>query len=172
MSSEETILALQAMKNGDMSQFDKFYEQTKKTVFFAAYAVLKDQSAAEDVLQDVYVKVLETLDRIELDRGVISLLAVMSRNMALNRIKESSKKVELTEDIPAEEENKTPYRENELFDLMKKVLDDSEYEIVILHVVDDLKHREIAEALSLPLGTVTWKYNNALKKLKKELEND
>lgn len=55
---------------------------------------------------------------------------------------------------------------------MNKVLSDGERQIVILHVVSGFKHREIAQMLDKPLGTVLWAYNNALAKLKKELEKE
>ena len=55
---------------------------------------------------------------------------------------------------------------------MTNVLDESEREIVILHAIWQYKHREIAEILSLPLGTVTWKYKAALAKLRVFLEDE
>ena len=45
-------------------------------------------------------------------------------------------------------------------------LSDREREIVLLHAVSGLKHREIAKVLSLPLSTVLSKYSRAMKKLK------
>ena len=50
-----------------------------------------------------------------------------------------------------------------------KVLNGEELQIVTLYN-SGYKHREIAEALGLPLGTVTWKYKAALAKLKNFLE--
>ena len=50
------------------------------------------------------------------------------------------------------------------------VLEDEEQRIVLLHAVTGLKHREIAESLSLPLSTVLSKYHRALKKLRRKLE--
>jgi RNA polymerase sigma-70 factor (ECF subfamily) len=41
-----------------------------------------------------------------------------------------------------------------------------------MYAVGEYKHREIAEFLHMPLGTVTWKYNNALKKMRKALEEN
>ena len=41
-----------------------------------------------------------------------------------------------------------------------------EREIVLLHAVTGLKHREIAQLLELPLSTVLSKYHRGLKKLK------
>ncbi len=51
-----------------------------------------------------------------------------------------------------------------------KALDDSERQVVILHAVGGMKHRETAELLGLPLATVLSKYSRAIKKLKSKLE--
>ena len=56
--------------------------------------------------------------------------------------------------------------------VMNKVLGDEERQIVTLHVIAGFKHREIAEMLDKPLGTVLWAYNNALAKMKKQLEKE
>ena len=53
---------------------------------------------------------------------------------------------------------------------MKAVLREEEAQIVILHVVGGYKHREIAELVKKPIGTVTWTYKNAIAKLKAYLE--
>ena len=39
-----------------------------------------------------------------------------------------------------------------------------------MYAIGEFKHREIADILHLPLGTVTWKYKNALSKLKEEYQ--
>ena len=53
--------------------------------------------------------------------------------------------------------------------LAEKILKEEDYKILYLYIIGEYKHREIAEILNLPLGTVTWKYKNSLKKLKKVL---
>ena len=42
----------------------------------------------------------------------------------------------------------------------------------MLYNVEDYTHREIAEILGKPLGTITWTYNKAIKKLRKEANNE
>jgi DNA-directed RNA polymerase specialized sigma24 family protein len=39
-----------------------------------------------------------------------------------------------------------------------------------MFAIGGYKHREIAEILGLPLGTVTWKYKNAIEKIRNEIE--
>ncbi|MBQ6150822.1 MAG: RNA polymerase sigma factor, partial [Mogibacterium sp.] len=43
-------------------------------------------------------------------------------------------------------------------------------QIVVLHAMTGFRHREIAEILDIPTGTVLSKYNRALKKMRKEME--
>lgn len=56
-----------------------------------------------------------------------------------------------------------------VLDAAMECLEQDEREIVILHALTGLRHREIAEALDMPEGTVLSKYNRALKKMRKAL---
>ena len=49
---------------------------------------------------------------------------------------------------------------------------EDEYQIVMLCQVSGYKRREVASKLNIPIGTVTWKNNEALKKLKQYLEKE
>ena len=53
-----------------------------------------------------------------------------------------------------------------------EILKEEEREIVLLHAAAGLKHREIAEALGMPLATVLSKYNRAIKKLGQYLREE
>ena len=66
--NEEYILELKEMKANNLSYFDSFYEKTKKNVFFACYSILKRYDEAEDIMQEVYIKFLETLPKLDLNK--------------------------------------------------------------------------------------------------------
>lgn len=51
-----------------------------------------------------------------------------------------------------------------------RILSKEECQIIILHAVSGLKHREIGGILHLPLSTVLSKYNRGIKKLRAQLE--
>ena len=59
-----------------------------------------------------------------------------------------------------------------LLETCLKDLSDEERQIVVMHAVSGLKHREIADLLRIPLGTVLSKYRRAIKKLRTRLEQD
>ncbi len=50
-----------------------------------------------------------------------------------------------------------------------KVLVDEERQILMLHAVSGLKHREIATVMDMSLNTVLSKYHRAIKKMRSEL---
>ena len=55
--------------------------------------------------------------------------------------------------------------------MLREALDILAFEdrqIVVLHALTGMKHREIAELLDMPVGTVLSKYNRALRKMRKE----
>ena len=51
-----------------------------------------------------------------------------------------------------------------------ETLNDAEKEIINLRVGFDMTFKEISEALGIPLGTVAWRYRQALNKLKKTVK--
>ena len=59
-------------------------------------------------------------------------------------------------------------KSEEIFKLLD-LLEPLEKEIIIMHVINDLKFREISKILNKPLGTVLWIYNKAIKKMKMEV---
>ncbi len=72
--------------------------------------------------------------------------------------------------IPSPEEES--YDDPDILKLLDYLSKD-EREIVVMHVINDLKFREIARIMNKPLGTVMWIYNKAMKYLKEKVgEND
>ena len=157
------------LKVKNYTRFDVFYRLTKQQVFFTIISIVKDQSLAEDLLQDTYMKFLEKIDGFKEGGNVYAYLVTIGRNLSINLYHERKKEViseEIFETIPAEEVEET--HDEEIFELLN-VLDQSEREIVTMHIINDLKFREIASIMKKPLGTVLWIYNKALKKMKEKV---
>ena len=56
--------------------------------------------------------------------------------------------------------------------LAMKVLPSDEYQILSMSLFNDMKRRDIAKILKLPISTVTWKYLKALRTLKEHLKKE
>ena len=91
----------------------------------------------------------------------------ITRNLALSRLREGQKTTEFLPDaqLPAPEGLSTEDRL--LLQALLDRLPDQSRQILTLHAVSGLKHREIAALLDLPLPTVLSKYHRAVKALQK-----
>ena len=159
------------MKNGDGEAFALLYESTKKGVFSSIYAITRDYEVSEELMQDTYIKVKQNISRYE-DGNFSAWLLQIARNLALNHVKRAKREVFVESGTPETGEYTINEEGTPVLNAVKAALGAEEAEIVILHAVSGYKHREIAKMLGKPLGTVTWTYNNAVKKLQKYLAKE
>ena len=158
---------IEELKQRDYKSFDTFYNLTKNQVFYAIVSIVKDQYQAEDLMQEVYMKFLEKIEDYKSNSNPYAYLSTIARNLAINYYNKNKRIVvsdELIESIPDEEVEEV---NEDIFKILD-LLDPDEREIVTLHVINDLKFREIAIMMDKPLGTVLWIYNKAIKKLKEK----
>ena len=164
---------VQQLQNGNMSVFDDIYYETKNIVFYTILSIIKDYSASEDLMQETYLKALEKIHTYKPKGSFKSWIVTVARNLALNEYKK--RKRELMIDPQTDEyifgSTQSNSEQQLIIEEMLKKLKDKEQEIVILHVIGDMKHKEIAKLLNMPLGTVTWTYSEAMKKLKSDYES-
>lgn len=152
---------------GDREAFARLYGLTRGAVYALALSLLRDAHEAQDVAQDVYVKVWESAPAYRSQGSPMAWLLTVARNLARSRLRQSGRQIELDEEawnaIPAAVPD---VEERQFLRGALARLGTEEREIVLLHAVTGLKHREIAQLLELPLSTVLSKYHRGLKKLK------
>lgn len=157
---------------GNQRALADLYEQTHAALYGFVLSLLKNPHDSEDVLQEVYLQVWQAADRYRSHSKPMAWLITIARNLALSRLREQQKTVLLSPEdwhsqfaeLPAV----TP-DDRLLLNAMLSMLSEEERQIVTLHALTGLKHREIASLLELPLPTVLSKYNRALKKLRLSL---
>ena len=119
-------------------------------------------------MQDTYLKFLNNIHKYKDKTNVIAFIVTIARNLAINEYNKNKREVHYDLSL-YEEEIVSKTEETPLLDLVYETLSGIELEVFILHVIDDLKHREIAKIMKKPLGTITWIYNKALKKMKEKV---
>lgn len=173
MTSQELKGLVKQLQQGDMSVFDNIYYETKDIIYYTIFSILKDHSSAEDFMQETFLQALEKIHTYKPRSSFKSWIITIARNLSLNEY--NKRKRELKIDPQTDEYifgSVEPNSEQEaIIKELLTTLEDTEKEIVLLHVVGDLKHREISKILGIPLGTVTWKYNEAIKKLRNTYES-
>ena len=171
--SLEQLLA--DIADGDRDSLAELYSRTRAAVYGLALSVVKNAHEAQDVTQDTFVRVWESAPMYRPQGSPMAWLLTIARNLALMSLRRDSRQITLEEEewnaLPAQAPSVTP-EDRHLLQSGLSVLTDEERQIVILHAVTGLKHREIADLLELPLATVLSKYHRSLKKLRNFMKGD
>lgn len=156
-----------------LTDFRNLFDEHKKHVFAMALSILRDFELAEDVLQEVFIKLYQHMKHHEIT-NVKAWLLTVARNTALDHYRKKKREITGFDDEYFE---RAHYFSEDPLDKMVlakylKLLNSEERQIVILKEISGMKHREIAKIIEIPLGTVIWKYGIALKKLRKALNEE
>ena len=159
----------------DSHSLEELYHRTRTAVYGLVLSYLKHPQDAEDVTQDAFVRIWDTAASYRPQGKPMAWLLTVARNLALMRLRERGKTQELTDEewsvLPARAPDVTT-EDRHVLRAALSLLSEQERQVVMLHAVTGLKHREIAQLLELPLATVLSKYRRALKKLNLLLEGD
>lgn len=164
----DLLEAIEKLKLKDNEAFEYIYYQTKTSVYAIIINIVKDHNLTEDLMQDTYIKMIENIYQYDYKYKFITWLLTIARNTAIDEYRKRKKLQSI--DIH-ESEYLFPYEKTDVTNIynanyLLSLLDDDEREVVILYAIEQLKHREIAKILNKPIGTITWLYNSAIKKLK------
>jgi len=175
LSQKELEQVLIRVAAGEQEAFALLYHSTRAAVYAMALSILKNGDDAQDVTQDTFVRIWDSVSQYRAQGAPMAWILTISRNLAIMKLRQGARHTALDQAqwdaIPANTPDVTE-EDRYLLQEALSILSDEERQIVILHAVSGLKHREIAELLELPLATVLSKYHRALKKLKKIMKGD
>ncbi|MCR5736983.1 MAG: RNA polymerase sigma factor [Eubacterium sp.] len=157
--------------SGDSEAMKELYEQSYKPIFALLLSLTRNYEDAEDLLQETFIKIGQGAHLYVSYGNPMAWMMKIARNIYISKKRTESKKslVSLEElgcEIPFEQISRLEDRmavEN-LF----QILDREERSIIVLHLMEGFKFKEIAQIVEKPLGTVLAKYNRGLKKMKKQ----
>lgn len=166
---------LRRVRRGHTEAIGDIYELTKSVVYGYALSILKNTQDAEDILQETYVKVCLNADSYRSQGKPMAWIFTIVRNLCLMKVRKDSRLTVIPDYQWEQIANGNASFKGEDRIVLSAALEqisEEEYQIVILHAVGCMKHREIAEWMDMPLATVLSKYHRAIKKLKKILEEE
>ncbi len=162
--------------NKDNKALETLYEKANKAIYAFAYSILKNPHDAQDVMQDTLIKVYTAAHTYKGQGKPMAWIFTITRNLALTKIRSSKKTIDIdTQETVVESDYISADTEIEnklLLEMLLGVLSDEDRQIVTLHAISGLKHREIAEILDMNLSTVLSRHNRALKKMRQILQED
>lgn len=180
LGADEEAELMKRIKAKDEQALAELYDLYNHLLYGMIISIVKKREEAEDVLQEVFIKVWEKASTFNDDRGnVYSWLVTLTRNKAIDRIRSKDYKTQkkATQDVDAPEffleGNKFDPLETTIFsdrsELVKKALGEipeSQSEVLKIAYYRGLTQREISDQLDIPLGTVKTRMREGMIKLK------
>ena len=167
---DENLIIRMAGHDGDA--FRELYHQTSGVVYGFAMSILRNRHDAEDVMHDAFIKIWQSAVTYKPSGNPMAWMLTIVRNLCLNKIRAGKVCEDLSEydHLAGSSDDSETVLDRMVLETAMRILDAEERQIVVLHAMTGFKHREIAEILDLPTGTILSKYNRALKKMRKEID--
>lgn len=179
MNKKQINDALEKIANGDDDALEQLYIQTKNGVYSFVYSYFCNDFDAQDAMQTVYLKIKRYAQKYVRGTNGLAWILQIAKNTALDELEKRKTRQKYIDEsgLSAADERASDFIDQtaaagSVTDIMNRVLDEEERQIVTLHVIWGYKHREIAEFLGCPVGTVTSKYKRAAEKIKNEWEDE
>ena len=170
--------AIQQLIAGDESVFTIVYELYSEKVYRLAFRFLKDEKHAEEIVQETFINLWLSREKLNADGNMWLYLCVISKRLSLNALRQIGKSSILVEKLLHEisELQNTTEEEVIAHDLehyAEKIVDKlprQQQLVYKLSRVEGLSHKEIAEQLQISPNTVKNHMVEALKTLKTHLK--
>ncbi len=169
---------LQRIAAGDSDALLALHKRYANLVYSMAWRVLQDVGLAEEVTQDIFMKLWQRSQRYDPDRGRFSAwLLSVTRFAAIDRLRQEGRQP-LTVEFPGETSDEPGMLERLLptdheswergqqLRLLLEQLPAEQRQVVELAYFGGMTHSELAEHLGLPLGTVKGRLRLGLEKLR------
>ena len=180
---EDGVLITQ-YRNGNEAAFDLLVDRYKSKVYTTIFLIVKDQDVAEDLLQDVFVKVVHTLhsDKYNEEGKFQPWVMRIAHNLAIDYFRKAKRQPTiLLEDGSnllnsmrfAEQSSEELRIKEETLDLVRKLIDElpeAQKEVVILRHYMDLSFQEIAEQTGVSINTALGRMRYALNHIRKKMK--
>jgi RNA polymerase sigma factor (sigma-70 family) len=176
------------IQNGDNNPFGILYNKYRKRIYTFALAFFKDTDAAEDMVQETFIKALSSIQEGKFNEGsFINWLYTISRNLSINIYRREAKclverglthnednvlweqysATNVTPETILVEKEKSCILKNFILSMNKEYRD-----VLILRFYKELKYEEIAESLKVPIGTVKTRIHVATKLFRKHAKKN
>jgi len=166
VNNAELACKFSSIRDGDKTAFEELYNDMKTPIYMIIFRITRDESLSEDILQEIFVKLFVSPLEPSV-RNPRAYVFQMAHNLAIYGTRSQARHVSLDEISNTVHQPLDDFSWRVDMDDALQALPAQECEIVTLHIIGELKFREISEIMGIPLGTALWKYRQAIGKLQK-----
>ena len=159
--------ALRQLAEGDQNALASLHERLGRKIYLLALSILRDSHAAEDILQDTWLRLAQGGARSYTpDTNPEAFVLTVARNLALTALTRRAR--ELPSEIAEEAEPHLTAPDSEPMNALPVLdeLDTEERQIVLLRLEYGMKHRDIAALLGISTAACEKKYSRAAAKMR------
>lgn len=172
-----TSLLVKRLKSKDTTALDYLYDHYSSALFGVITRTLNNKEAAEETLQDVFIKIWNQIEKYDESKGTLfTWMYRIARNQAIDKRRskyfkasEKSNDIDNYVDLVESSTNKEDYIG--LSNVLKN-LDETCRNLIDLNFFMGYSHDEISKKEKMPLGSVKTKLRSCLKNLRSQLSND
>ncbi|MCW8313183.1 MULTISPECIES: RNA polymerase sigma factor [Sphingobacterium] len=180
MKSPKEAAILEKLKDGDLNSFNEIYFQYSPKIYVRLIRLVKDQTIAEEILQDVFTRIWLHREKIDPTKGFVSFLNHISDNLAMDFFRKVQRDKALQLEIWASAIELYYHTEEKLFlkdkqQILSKAIDSlspKRKEILMLNKFEDKSYKEIADLLGISVSTVSNQLVSALKDIKEYIQKN
>lgn len=166
------------VRRGDPRAFEELVIAYQHRVFGVALRMLRNRAEAEEVAQEVFLRVHRALDDFRGEAKLSTWLYAIASRLCLNRLASGERRMaregeEVLDRLAADADPAAHVERGELEAALQRAIDELPEErriVVVLRDLEGLAYEEIAAALELPLNTVRSRLHRARMDLKEKLE--
>ena len=178
IANDEQVL-LSRLQQRDEKALEELYECLKVNIFSLAFQMLKSKEEAEEVLQDTFLKLFKKADGYKPRRGSVrAYIYTIARNECISRLRAKQVRPKIEESWQSEtiegimqEENKTDPIDQIVIAKALDHLREEDRDLVRQAFFCGYSHKELANNMGLPLGTVKTRIRQALLRMRRYLEH-
>jgi RNA polymerase sigma-70 factor, ECF subfamily len=155
----------------DIATLSRLHADHAVGVYRFAWSVTKDESLAQEVVQELFLKLARDAEAVTTARSERAVIFTMTRNLALDVLRRRTREQRALEEreVLMPEWFEPDIGDDETRQQITTALvalPEDQRSVVHLHVWEDMTFREIGELLGLPVQTVASRYRYALEKLR------
>jgi RNA polymerase sigma-70 factor (ECF subfamily) len=168
---------VEAARAGSTEAFDALVSRYRAPVVRLAYRLTHDADEANDIAQDAFIRAYRRLDDFKPDRPFARWLFVIARNASLDALRRRRRAAALesetvaTPDQPGPEALALRADEAARVHAALETLPSKYRDVLELYYISDLRYRDIARELDIPIGTVKTYISRAKRRLRTELDS-
>lgn len=169
---------IQRSKSGDSAAMEEIYEHYKGPLFNLAYRYTYDRVAAEDLLQDIFIKIFTHLRDVQQEETFVAWIYRIAINTCFSYLRSkksrNGRSVPLSQVAGKKEEAAYDVHEQSLQGPLEEAvqqLPEKLKTVFLLHDVQGYKHEEIAQMLGVKVGTSKSQLFKARLKIREILKN-